>query len=224
MPDEFEQAEKEKVFVPRRKKHASNQTKKDKTKPTTRIGSEVASTVLQILAMVAVLLLVRTYLFVPVSVDGESMEPTLQSEDRLLLNKQGHIDRFDIVVFPDPTEDTSRSSQAPKQFIKRVIGLPGDHVRVESDVLYINDEPIDEPYLEQKLNGLEEWDLYTQDFSLESITGQSVVPEEHYFLLGDNRGNSKDSRMFGFVPAESVMGETNWRLWPLMKFGSLNHQ
>ena len=222
MTDEVNHEEKENTFTPRRERHSTKKEnvkqKKDPTK--NEIKKEITSTVLQLLAVIIVLIGIRHFLFVPVSVDGDSMEPTLQTHNRLLLNKIGKIERFDIVVFPDP--DSNSDSKTPKQFIKRVIGLPGDRIRVESDHLYVNDEIIEETYLKKEIESMEEWSTYTEDFSLESVTGQEIVPDNTYFLLGDNRGNSKDSRIFGFVPADSIMGKTNWRLWPLNEFGSIN--
>lgn len=151
---------------------------------------------------------IRYFLFAPIVVDGESMMPTLQNKDRLIVNKIGYTvgepDRFDIIVF-HATED--------KDYIKRVIGLPGDSIYYENDVLYINGEPIKEPYLDEYKETAYSLPL-TGDFTLEDATSHTVVPEGHLFVLGDNRQHSRDSRHIGFVPYERVVGSANVIFWP----------
>jgi signal peptidase I len=163
--------------------------------------------------IIAVLLAggIRFFLFAPIVVDGESMMPTLQDHYRMIVNKIGYKigkpDRFDIVVF-HATEE--------RDYIKRVIGLPGDHVEYKDDVLYINGEPVEEPYLEQykqEVNG-----PLTNDFTLEEVTGLDKIPEGHIFVLGDNRRFSKDSRIIGTVKMEEVLGKTNIVYWPPSEF------
>lgn len=176
---------------------------------------EFLSTLLYIVVVFFVFLAIRQFLFVPVSVDGASMEPTLQHKDRLILSKVGEIDRFDIVVFPAPDDPE-------KQYIKRVIGVPGDSIRYEEDTLFINDYPVDEPYIDFIENSISDSETYTSDFSLDSVTEMETVPDEHYFLMGDNRSNSKDSRVFGFIHEDDIIGQANLRIWPLEKFGFVN--
>ncbi|MBM7701845.1 signal peptidase I [Metabacillus iocasae] len=162
--------------------------------------------------VIAVLLaaVIRYFLFAPIVVDGLSMMPTLHDQNRMIVNKLsykiGEPERFDIVVF-HATED--------KDYIKRIIGLPGDHIEYKDDVLYINGKPYDEPYLEQYKSEIIDGSL-TQDFKLEDITGgQAVVPENHIFVMGDNRRYSKDSRQIGFIEMDRVLGETNTVYWPI---------
>lgn len=163
--------------------------------------------------IIAVLLAggIRFFLFAPIVVDGESMMPTLHDHYRMIVNKIGYKigkpERFDIVVF-HATEE--------RDYIKRIIGLPGDHVEYKDDVLYINGEPIEEPYLDQykkEVNG-----PLTNDFTLEEVTGLDKVPEGHIFVLGDNRRFSKDSRIIGTVKMEEVLGKTNIVYWPPRDF------
>src|SRR5690625_3989387 len=198
-------------FSTRRERHVSHKKEEKNWK------KEVFATFWQILIIFIVLFAVRQYFFVPVSVEGDSMEPTLQDRDRLLLQKFGDLEKFDIIVFPAP-------DSPDKQYIKRVIGLPGDHIEMQNDHLFINGEQVDEPYLDESRNSLEEWESFTADFELSEVTDAEVVPEGHYFVMGDNRENSKDSRSFGFIPIESVLGKTEWRLWPLDQFGRINDQ
>jgi signal peptidase I len=160
---------------------------------------------------IAVLLaaVIRYFFFAPIVVDGFSMMPTLHTQDRMIVNKfsykTGEPKRFDIVVF---------HATIDKDYIKRVIGLPGDHVEYKNDTLYINGEEFEEPYLEEYKNQLIDGPL-TEPFDLESIIGQSTVPEGQIFVMGDNRRQSKDSRHIGTVPIEEVMGKTNFVYWPI---------
>lgn len=157
--------------------------------------------------------LIRFFLFTPIVVDGESMMPTLEDGDRMIVNKIGYEvgepDRYDIVVFHAPEE---------KDYIKRVIGLPGDHVAYKNDQLYINGEPQEEPYLDLKKEEIIEGVL-TEDFTLEDYAQVSVIPEGYVFVMGDNRRYSKDSRMIGLVSMEEIIGSTNVIFWPPSEMG-----
>lgn len=158
----------------------------------------------------AIALIIRYVFFTPIVVDGESMMPTLKNGDRMIVNKIGYKigepDRFDIVVFHAPEG---------KDYIKRVIGLPGDHVEYKDDQLYINGEPIDEPYLDEYKSQITEGTL-TQDFTLEEIDPNlEVVPEGYVFVMGDNRRYSKDSRHIGVVSLDEIIGNTSVVFWPL---------
>lgn len=161
--------------------------------------------------VVALLLavLIRYFLFAPIIVEGQSMVPTLNDNDRMIVNKIGYTfgepKRFDIIVFHAPEE---------KDYIKRIIGLPGDKIEYNNDTLYINGEPYDEPYLEplkDELNG----QRLTYDFTLEEITNETVVPEGHLFVMGDNRRHSLDSRDIGVISFEEVVGKANIIYWPI---------
>ncbi|WP_075980947.1 signal peptidase I [Bacillus massilinigeriensis] len=161
--------------------------------------------------IIAVLLaaVIRYFLFAPIVVDGESMMPTLLDKDRMIVNKFsykiGEPKRFDIIVFHAPEN---------KDYIKRVIGLPGDRIEYKNDTLYINGKKYNEPYLEQYKREEVDGPL-TEPFTLEEIIGQSTVPEGHLFVMGDNRRYSKDSRHIGTVPMEKVLGNTSIIYWPL---------
>ncbi|MFB6466619.1 signal peptidase I [Cytobacillus sp. Hz8] len=152
---------------------------------------------------------IRYFLFAPIVVDGESMMPTLQDKDRMIVNKFsykiGEPNRFDIIVFHAPEN---------KDYIKRVIGLPGDRIEYKNDTLYINGKKYDEPYLDKYKKELVDGPL-TEPFTLEEIIGQSTVPKGHLFVMGDNRRYSKDSRHIGTIPLEKVLGHTSVIYWPL---------
>ena len=157
--------------------------------------------------------IIRFFLFTPIVVDGESMMPTLEDGDRMIVNKIGYEvgepDRYDIVVFHAPEE---------KDYIKRVIGLPGDHVAYKNDQLFINGEPQAEAYLDPYKKDINEGTL-TEDFTLEESAQISVIPEGYVFVMGDNRRYSKDSRHIGIVALEEIIGSTNVVFWPPNEMG-----
>ena len=158
----------------------------------------------------AIAAFIRYFLFTPIVVDGESMMPTLENGDRMIVNKFnykiGEPKRFDIVVFHAPEQ---------KDYIKRVIGLPGDYIEYKDDQLYINGKPYDEPYLDQYKAEITEGNL-TYDFNLKDIDPSlDVIPEGYVFVMGDNRQYSKDSRHIGIVSIDEIIGNTSIVFWPL---------
>ncbi|ADU30778.1 signal peptidase I [Evansella cellulosilytica] len=170
-------------------------------------------------AVVVALLLavvIRYFFFAPIVVDGQSMMPTLGHNDRMIVNKIsytiGEPDRFDIVVFHAPQN---------KDYIKRVIGLPGDTLYYENDVLYINGQAVEEPYLDEFKKEATRLP-FTGDFNLEEDYGYDVIPDGHVFVLGDNRQHSKDSRHIGVIPYEEIVGKANIVFWPISDFGVVN--
>ncbi|MGE6378738.1 signal peptidase I [Peribacillus muralis] len=171
---------------------------------------EVFSWIKAILIAVILAFLIRTYIFAPIVVDGESMMPTLQDHERIVLTKFGtnidSIDRFDIVVF---------HATVDKDYIKRVIGLPGDHIEYKDDTLYINGKAYEEPYLDQYKKQMAGGMPLTESFKLEDITGGMTVPDDQLFLMGDNRQNSLDSREIGTISVEEIVGKANLVYWPI---------
>lgn len=153
------------------------------------------------------------YVAEPFIVDGRSMDTTLESGERLLMLKNNAIERFDVVVFPSPTNPN-------KLYIKRVIGIPGDKLEVKDDQLILNGKAMDEPYLKQKQAEIE--GDFTFDFTLQNATGKEVIPEGKYFVMGDNRRNSLDSRSFGYIDSDSVIGEADVIHWPFDKMKLLS--
>ena len=161
---------------------------------------------------------IRTFLFSPISVQGASMMPTYEDGDRVIVNKIGKFindfDRFDIIVF---------KATESENYIKRIIGVPGDHVEYKDDELYINGEKYEEPYLEQyKLQLNDNGDL-TYDFKLEEKTGFSHIPEGYYFVLGDNRRESNDSRnpSVGLISKDEILGKASIRFYPIDSIGGV---
>ncbi|RST75598.1 signal peptidase I [Siminovitchia acidinfaciens] len=158
-----------------------------------------------LLIAVGLAAIIRYAFFTPIVVDGFSMMPTLHNGDRMIVNKLSKPDRFDIIVFHAPEQ---------KDYIKRVIGLPGDTVEYVNDTLYVNGKAYDEPYLEAYKEQTPEGPL-TEDFTLEEITGEKTVPEGELFVMGDNRRSSKDSRHIGTISMDKVIGDTQIVYWPI---------
>lgn len=144
-----------------------------------------------------VVLLIKIYVVTPVKVNGDSMYSTLKDKEIMILNEIHYrfkeIKRFDIIVLK---HDNSK-------LIKRVIGLPGEKIKYEDDKLYINDEEVKEEFFHR----------YTKDFDL-SLFDSEVIPDNCYFVMGDNRTDSLDSRSFGFVNKKDILGRTKIVVFP----------
>ena len=181
------------------------------------IVREIISTVLMIVVVVVVVLGFQKYVAQQVKVDGHSMDTSLQHGERLLMWRLGDVDRFDVVVFRPP-------NNPDKLYIKRVIGMPGDTVEMKDDVLYINGQPLEEPYLNPEVLQRQGTANFTQDFDIKNLPGSTEdgrVPAGHYFVMGDNRQNSLDSREIGFIEEDIILGETPFVFWPLNRFGTM---
>jgi signal peptidase I len=162
-----------------------------------------------------VALVVKTWFFQAFYIPSGSMEPTLHVDDRVLVNKVSYdlddVDRGDIVVFERP-EDWGTGEI--DDLIKRVIGLPGETIAVEDGQVYIDGQPLDEPWLEEGVT--------TPSFFPESgCVPECTIPEDAVFVLGDNRGNSDASNHFGALEFDQVVGRAFLRVWPLGDFGTL---
>ena len=148
--------------------------------------------------------LIRTFIVTPVQVEGMSMYSTLDDNEILLLKKYDkNYQRFDIVVF----------NYNGTKLIKRVIGLTGEAVAYKDNKLYINGEYMEEDFLKNHQE--------TYDFTIEEI-GYDTIPDGYYFVMGDNRTNSTDSRIIGLVPEEDIEGTTSFAIFPFDKFGNFN--
>ena len=161
--------------------------------------------------IVAFIIVGAVYIFLgrPFTVSGASMYPTLHNGDRMILSKIGDINRFDVVVLKAPDENV--------EYIKRVIGMPGDTLELKQGVLYINGKKIEQPFINTET--LAKQTVFIDDFTLESLTGESKVPEGKYFVLGDNRVVSKDSRMIGFIDRSAIDGKAVFTIWPFGRIG-----
>jgi signal peptidase I len=153
-----------------------------------------------------------------------SMQPTLQINDKLIVDKISY--RFanpvrgDIVVF-NPTAQLAKEVDAEgkqkfkENFIKRVIGVPGDRIEIKSGKVYINGKIISEKYLDEAPN---------YNWSSTALTPDGIVPKSHYLVLGDNRNNSYDSHYWGFVPKDKIVGKAIVRFWPLDRAGEIERR
>ncbi len=197
--EELENREREEPGKSRRERRLEQEKKKRK--------AGVAELVLTaVVAFVLVFGFVRPYVVEAYRIPTESMVPTLEVGDRVLANKFVYRftepERRDIVVFDSIAEDDDQT------LIKRVVGLAGDEIQVQSGVLYVNGEEQEEPYLN-----------YTDQ--PRGSFGPTVVPEGHIFVMGDNRSNSADSRVFGPLPLENLKGEAFMRFWPVSKISTI---
>lgn len=170
------------------------------------INSEIISWIKTMVLTIVITAACKYFLFAAVIVHGESMAPTFESEDKVIVSKMTDVERFDQIVFHAP--DSSDN------YIKRVIGMPGDKIKMKNDVLYINGEAVDELYLNKNKQKLPKGQQLTDDFTLAELTGHEEVPDGYLFVLGDNRTVSKDSRVFGLIRENSVIGEVQLRFYP----------
>ncbi len=154
-----------------------------------------------LLISVAISGFIIIFLYQPVEVQGTSMLPGLQDQERIFINKFVYkfedIQRDDVVVFHYPMDPT-------KSYIKRVIGVPGDRIRIVDGQVYVNGKPLSEPYVP------------AQYFDVRSM-GETTIPANSYFVLGDHRSMSNDSRDFGAVNREYIYGKAVLVYWPVGK-------
>lgn len=158
-----------------------------------------------IVPAVVLFLVVHTFFLESRYVPSPSMVPAIEVQDRFLSNKMAYWfkepQRFDIVVFKPPV-----AAGAHDDYVKRVIGLPGEKISLKNGVVYINGKALDESYISPERAAIADFKAYT-------------IPEGHIFVLGDNRNNSQDSRFWGPLPIENVKGKAWWRFWPTDRMG-----
>jgi signal peptidase I len=160
--------------------------------------------VLETLVLAVVLFVSINLISARIRVDGDSMNPTLISGEYVIVNRVsyrlGSPQRGDIIVFHFPRDPR-------EEYIKRVIGLPGDQVEINQGQVYVNGQPLEESYLKVKTN----------------YSGTWQVPEGQLFVLGDNRNNSSDSHDWGTVPMDYVVGKAILVYWPPPEWGLIDH-
>jgi signal peptidase I len=151
-------------------------------------------------------MVIIVFLYQPVKVEGTSMAPLLSDQERIFINKFIYhfepIERGDVVVFWYPLDRT-------KSFIKRVVGLPGDQVEIRNGYVYINGHTLEEPYVPSQFVDI-------------SGYGPVRVPNNMYFVMGDHRVSSNDSRVFGPVPSTFIYGKAVFAYWPWNHFGAIS--
>ena len=166
---------------------------------------KIMKNILSYVIVIVIALLIKIFVFSPIRVNGRSMYPTLLDGDIMILNEIGYylngVNRFDIVVVKTDND----------KIIKRIIGLPGETIEYKDNKLFINGEEIKEDFSHD----------ITHNFSLKDI-GETIIPDDYYFVVGDNRGDSKDSRIIGFVSSKQIMGKTSFIIFPFSRIGSVH--
>jgi signal peptidase I len=167
----------------------------------------------QILVIALVLaLLMRTFIAEPRFIPSDSMYPTLEVGDRLVVEKVSYYlrppERGEIVVFDPPPQLQVQGFTKDQAFIKRIIGKPGQIVQVENGKVYLDGQPLTEPYIAAMPNY--QW-------------GPAQVPSGQFFVMGDNRNNSNDSHVWGFLPQENIIGRAWWRFFPFKRIGGVKN-
>jgi signal peptidase I len=190
-----------------------------------RAGKKVKSTLREyaeaILVAVVLTFIIRTFVMQAFRIPTGSMEDTLLVGDYLFVNKFLYGARVpftditlpevrdpargDIIVFKFPADPS-------RDFIKRLVGAPGDTIQIRSKVVYVNGEPVEEPYVKlantrMRREGMQQPNIYPPGAGNADYYGPVVVPPDHYFMMGDNRDNSDDSRFWGFLPRELIKGK-----------------
>jgi signal peptidase I len=171
--------------------------------PGASLLAELRSWIRDILFAVAVAIFIVVFVVQPVKVEGTSMQPRLVDQERIFVNRFIYrfedIRRGDIIVFWYP-RDTSKS------FIKRVAGIPGDEIEIRNGVVFVNGDETKEPYM-------------LPEFRDHESFGKVVVPPGQFYVLGDHRNSSNDSRNWGCVPKDLIYGKAIFRYWPMSRFG-----
>lgn len=157
--------------------------------------------------IVLVVVLIRTFIATPVVVSGSSMDPTLKNGDIFILNKLATKYNRDDIVVVDAIINGKK-----ERIVKRIIALPGENIEYKDHILYIDGKRM-----------IDDFKNITNDFSLEELEGTDKIPEGYYFVMGDNRRNSLDSRdsRIGLVKKEDIIGKPLFRIWPLNKIGAI---
>jgi signal peptidase I len=182
----------------------ANPTPRTQASPTSSCGLPMLAVWLRDLVIsLAISAFIIVFLYQPVKVEGTSMMPSLDDQERIFVNKLVYriepIERGDVVVFHYPRDPS-------KSFVKRVIGVAGDHIRIDSGQVYVDGKPLVEDYV-------------SPDYADQRSMAEIVVPPHCYFVLGDHRNMSNDSRDFGPVPAKDIYGKAVFGYWPMDKLG-----
>ena len=176
---------------------------------------ELMSWIVPIAIGLLLALLIKQFVFQFVRVDGPSMQPNLQNNERVVCLKQAKIHRGSVVVFDANGVDPQVSVKT--EYVKRVIGLPGDTVEAKNGNLYVNGKKVDQSYISksERSSGTGTWTLHSisQENSWVLHNGAYKVPKGEYFVLGDHRSVSNDSRYWGFVPKSKIVGVVKVGFW-----------
>ena len=168
---------------------------KHKTESAESFGHWLLQVFILAIIIIGLYLVVFRFLLANETISGPSMQPTFENNDRVIAVRHSKLSRGDIVILKAPDE-------------------PGDSIKSKNDVMYINGKQIKEPYLTEYKKKLSKGQLYTNNFSLEQLYHVKRVPKNCYFVMGDHRNVSKDSRMIGFIKRQDIIGEVKLRYFP----------
>ena len=182
-----------------------------------KLGQFFLDTIQAIVMALSIFIIVYLFLFQPHQVKGNSMLTSFEDGEFLLTDKISYRfhppARGDVIVFKAPK--TEPCSEIECEYIKRIIGIPGDQVMVSKEKVYINGKPLLEAYLDLG--------TVTSAGVVLSEGKEIIVPENYYLAMGDNRNHSRDGREFGPIPRESIVGKAFFRYWPINKAGLVKH-
>jgi len=189
-----------------RREQSDSSAAADRSVPLHSLRNEIRVWTRDLLIAIGLALVIIVFLYQPVKVEGTSMAPLLSDQERIFINKFVYrfepIQRGDVVVFWYPLDHS-------KSFIKRVVGLPGESVEIRQGAVYVDGNIVPEPYVPPQYEDL-------SDF------GPVRVPKDSYFVMGDHRISSNDSRVFGSVASQFIYGRAVFAYWPVDHFGSLS--
>ncbi|MGQ3477196.1 signal peptidase I [Paenibacillus sp. TY11] len=190
----------------------TNPTSEELLEKQPRVKSEMIDWLKAIIVAIVLVFIIRWLLFAPFIVEGASMEPNFKTDERVVVNKMIYDFRdpkpSEVVVFHVRKEQ--------KDFIKRVIGVPGDKIQYQGDNLYVNGKKVEEPYIQGAIQEAHaKGELYNNVDFPNGIVKDSKVPEGYLFVMGDHRNNSRDSRAIGFVSMKDIVGRADVIFWPL---------
>lgn len=180
------------------------------------MGKEMIEWIVALAIGIIIAIILTVFIGTSYTVSGESMHPTFEDKDKVIVSKisktLNHIDSGDVIIF---------HANSKSDYIKRLIGKPGDTVKYKKDQLYINDKKVKEPYLSENKK-YKNGKYLTEDFnskSLNGANGKAKIPADKYLVLGDNRQNSNDSRYkdVGLIDKKQIVGKVMFRYWPFDK-------
>ena len=183
------------------------------------MGKEIIEWIVALAIGIIIAIILTVFIGTSYTVSGESMHPTFEDKDKVIVSKisktLNHIDSGDVIIF---------HANSKSDYIKRLIGKPGDTVKYKKDQLYINDKKVKEPYLSENKK-YKNGKYLTEDFNsktLNGANGKAKILEDKYLVLGDNRQNSNDSRYkdVGLIDKKQIVGKVMFRYWPFDKWES----
>ena len=183
------------------------------------MGKEMIEWIVALAKGIIIAIILTVFIGTSYTVSGESMHPTFEDKDKVIVSKisktLNHIDSGDVIIF---------HANSKSDYIKRLIGKPGDTVKYKKDQLYINDKKVKESYLSENKK-YKDGKYLTEDFnskSLNGANGKAKIPADKYLVLGDNRQNSNDSRYkdVGLIDKKQIVGKVMFRYWPFDKWES----